>query len=99
MRRSLVILFTAAFLLLAAPVRADFTAGVDALNQGDHVAAARIFQDAAEAGDARAQYNLALLYSYGQGVAQSDAEAVRWWRQAAARVLLQTRLANGRQIA
>ena len=37
----------------------------------------------AEQGDARAQYNLGLMYARGDGVPEDDAEAVRWWRLAA----------------
>ena len=38
---------------------------------------------AAEEGDAAAQVNLGGLYRYGLGVAEDDAEAVRWYRAAA----------------
>jgi hypothetical protein len=37
----------------------------------------------AEQGDARAQFNLGLMYDTGEGVPQDDAEAVRWYRRAA----------------
>jgi TPR repeat protein len=37
----------------------------------------------AEQGDAFAQYNLALIYSKGQGVPQDYAEAAKWYRKAA----------------
>ena len=36
-----------------------------------------------EQGDARAQFNLGLKYSKGQGVPQNYSEAMNWWRQAA----------------
>ncbi len=38
----------------------------------------------AEQGVAEAQYNLGLRYATGTGVPPDDAEAVRWWRLAAA---------------
>ena len=38
---------------------------------------------AAEQGDARAQFNLGLMYDNGHGVPENDAEAVRWYRAAA----------------
>ena len=38
---------------------------------------------AAEQGHADAQYNLGLMYDYGGGVPEDDAEAVRWYRKAA----------------
>ena len=37
----------------------------------------------AEKGDAAAQYNLALMYSEGEGVTQNYKEAVKWFRKAA----------------
>ena len=37
----------------------------------------------AEAGDARAQYQLGWMYSIGHGVILSDIETVKWWRLAA----------------
>ena len=37
----------------------------------------------AENGDANAQYNLGVMYSYGYGILESDAEAVKWYRLAA----------------
>ncbi|MBQ7733048.1 MAG: sel1 repeat family protein [Synergistaceae bacterium] len=36
----------------------------------------------AEQGDAKAQYNLALMYGKGEGVTQDYYEAVRWYRKA-----------------
>ena len=38
----------------------------------------------AEQGDADAQFNLGVLYYYGDGVPQDYAKARRWWEQAAA---------------
>ena len=35
-------------------------------------------------GDARAQYNLGVMYGNGQGVAQNYAEALKWYKLAAA---------------
>ena len=37
----------------------------------------------AQKGDAVAQYNLGVMYDNGRGVAQSDAEALKWYRLAA----------------
>ncbi len=41
------------------------------------------FREAANKGDANAQYNLGLCYSKGDGVDLNQAEAVNWWRKAA----------------
>ena len=40
-------------------------------------------RQAADQGDAEAQYNLGLMYVNGEGVPKDDAEAVRWYRLAA----------------
>jgi TPR repeat protein len=37
----------------------------------------------AEQGDAKAQYNLGVMYRKGHGVPKNDAEAVNWYRKAA----------------
>jgi TPR repeat protein len=41
------------------------------------------YRKAADQGNARAQFNLGVLYANGQGVAQDYAEAARWYRKAA----------------
>lgn len=40
-------------------------------------------EQAAEQGDAKAQFNLGVMYSEGRGVPQNDAAAVKWFRLAA----------------
>ena len=37
----------------------------------------------AESGDADAQYNLGVMYAFGEGVAKDQVEAVKWYRKAA----------------
>ncbi|MBG8718455.1 sel1 repeat family protein, partial [Neisseria meningitidis] len=44
---------------------------------------------AAAQGNAAAQYNLGAMYYKGRGVRRDDAEAVRWYRQAAEQGLAQ----------
>jgi len=39
----------------------------------------------ADKGNARAQYNLGMMYISGRGVTQDDAQAIAWWRKAAER--------------
>lgn len=41
------------------------------------------WQKVAEQGYAYAQYNLGIMYQYGQGVEQSNEKAVEWYRKAA----------------
>lgn len=50
--------------------------------EGDHAALSELRQQA-ENGNPKAQNNLALMYSQGQGVAQSYPEAMKWYRKAA----------------
>ncbi len=60
-----------------------FNAGVVAYKLGAYAMALREWRPLAEQGNAKAQYNLGLMYRKGQGVPQDDAEAVGWWRKAA----------------
>src|ERR1035437_2766104 len=51
----------------------------------DYATELKLLQPLAEQGDALAQFNLGLMYAYGEGVPRDDAEAVRWYRKAAER--------------
>ena len=42
-----------------------------------------LLRQAAEQGDAKAQNNLGVKYDLGEGVAEDDAEAFKWYRKAA----------------
>jgi hypothetical protein len=78
------------FLLVAtaATARADYEAGAAAFNAGDYAAALREWQPLAEAGDARAQLGLGVLYEAGRGVPTPDfGQALVWYRAAAAQGL------------
>lgn len=61
--------------------------GVDhdltAIVEGDYTTAQKQFSEAAERGDAKAQYNLALMYDSGKGIPQDDAKALEWYQKAA----------------
>ena len=52
-------------------------------NRGDYIKAARLLRPLADQGNARAQFNLGVMYERGQGVPQFDTEAVQWYRKAA----------------
>ena len=67
-----------------APAWADFKAGMDAANRGDHATASREWRPLAEKGNAAAQLNLGLLYYKGQGVPQDYVLARQWWEKSAA---------------
>lgn len=60
-----------------------YSLGLSCTERGEQELAAAYYKKAAEEGDAKAQNNLGLCYEYGQGVIQSNKEAVRWYRKAA----------------
>ena len=65
-------------------VRADdYPAAVEAYARGDHEHAFALFQELADAGDARAQNMLAQLLANGIGTQQDRSAALYWYRQAA----------------
>ncbi|ROR34617.1 tetratricopeptide repeat protein [Inmirania thermothiophila] len=57
--------------------------GVAAFTRGDYQRAFALFKPLADAGDARAQVRLGIMYFNGQGVAEDEGEALRWFRSAA----------------
>jgi TPR repeat protein len=65
----------------AAPANAD--AAYAAYQNNDYPAALRLVRSLAEAGDARAQSLLALMYYRGRGLPQDDRAAAEWFRRAA----------------
>ena len=70
-------------LVLASQAHAGFDEAVVAFGQQDY---ARVLDELApllEAGDARAQYSMGVLYENGFGVAKSPVTAADWYRKAA----------------
>ena len=57
--------------------------GKECYSNGDYESAFNMFKQAAEHGNAEAQYNLGKMYQWGRGVERDDAEATRWYRKAA----------------
>ncbi len=76
-------LLVAIGLLWAAPARAGYREAIELIDRGDFVAAYQELLPLAEAGDANAQFHLAFMYDYGQGVARDPAAAAEWYRKAA----------------
>lgn len=64
-------------------VAGPFEEGVTAYDQGQFDAAFRLWLALAEQGHAAAQFNVAVMYEKGSGVAQDSAEAARWYLAAA----------------
>ena len=64
-----------------APVAAEaLEQATTALDKGDYATALPLLREFADQGDARAQFELGKPYDDGQGVAQSEAEALKWYR-------------------
>jgi len=61
----------------------SFEDAVAAYKRKDYASAVSLFRSLAEAGDPRAQDNLGLMYSKGEGAPQDYAEALKWCRRAA----------------
>ncbi len=57
--------------------------GVAAYESGNLPLAVQEFRQAAEAGDANSQFNLALMYEQGIGVGKDEKAAVTWYRKSA----------------
>jgi TPR repeat protein len=69
--------------LSSCPAWAGLQEGVAAYEAGNLPLAVKEFRTAAETGDANCQYNLALMYERGIGVAKDEQEARVWYRKAA----------------
>ena len=62
---------------------ADSEKAREAYEAGDFATALREFNELAAQGDANAQYNLGMMYAFGQGVIQDNVYAHMWWNFAA----------------
>ena len=60
-----------------------FEDGIVAIEKQDYETASRIFKELANSGNAEAQYNLAIMYRQGQGVAQDKETALKWFEKSA----------------
>jgi hypothetical protein len=68
---------------LPAPALADFESGCTAFERGDYEAARREWEPLVQQGHAPAQFRLGCLYTFGQGVPEDHAMALRLYRMAA----------------
>ena len=57
--------------------------GMVAYNRGDYVPAMKLFRPLAQAGNAKAQNVIGVMYHKGEGVARSSARAFMWFSLAA----------------
>lgn len=74
---------------------ADFEKGLVAYNSGDYEAAFKEWQPLAEQGNADAQFNLAIMYDNGWGVARDHRHAANWYLRAAQQGYVQAQLNLG----
>jgi TPR repeat protein len=74
------VLFTS---LLSSIAVADFEKGLAAYEANDLPLAYKEFRASAEEGHAGSQFNVALMYEQGIGVAKDEMEAVVWYRKSA----------------
>ena len=61
----------------------DFNKGYEAYNTGDFDTAVKEWKPLAEQGYASAQFNLGIMYEYGDGVPKDYANAVKWYKLSA----------------
>ncbi|WP_455209697.1 tetratricopeptide repeat protein [Kaarinaea lacus] len=69
---------------LPLPALADLDNAFDAVHQKDYATAYQLFLQAAEAGNAEAQYNLGVLIRSGQGTEKDPKRALSWFEKSAA---------------
>ena len=70
-------------LLFGTPAFAEFATGVTAYKNGDFETALKEWRHLADQGYAEAQWALASMYQYGDGVRQNYAIAFKWYKLAA----------------
>jgi uncharacterized protein len=66
-----------------AAIAGPFEDAIAVYKRKDYASALSLFRSLAEQGDTRAQGNIGVMYSHGEGVPQDYAEALKWFRMAA----------------
>ena len=61
----------------------NYNEGLAAHQAGDYNTALKEWRPLAEQGNAITQYNLALMYKNGEGIAEDNVEAAKWYQRAA----------------
>jgi len=81
MKKYLAILILA---MMVVPVYAnDFEDGLSAIYETNYDKALEKLRPLAEHGHAAAQYNLGVMYEWGNGVPQDNSQALKWYKRAA----------------
>jgi TPR repeat protein len=68
---------------------------VKALDSGRHGQAIQLLTPLANNGNPLAQYRLGMIYYLGKGVPEDEAQAIRWWKKAAAQGYTEAMFALG----
>ena len=76
---SLCLIVTLAFGSFGVGWSDDFQKGLDAAQRGDYTTALKEWTSLAEQGDAKARFNLGIMYERGQGVLPDYKTAVKWY--------------------
>ncbi len=84
MDMKILILFSI-FLISVPSFANDFQDGLDAIYETDYEKALEKLVPLAEQGHASAQYNLGVMYEWGNGVTQNDSIAIKWYKLSAER--------------
>ena len=71
------------FLSGAAAIAGPWEDGMVAYNRGDYAPAVKLFRPLAQAGNAKAQNVMGVMYRKGEGVTRSSAKAFMWFSLAA----------------
>ena len=79
----LTLIFTFSFSSFAQNAQTELAAAAQAATKGDKITAAKHLQNAANLGDAVAQYNLGVAYASGDGVVANEKTAIDLWTKAA----------------
>jgi hypothetical protein len=84
MQKSFIFMLAGGWLIwIGCTVAADFDTAYHTYQAGDYREASRDYQRLARDGDARSQYQLGLLYLYGQGVDRSPERGIDWLKRSA----------------
>lgn len=80
----LLVATTLFFIMMAVPVYAnDFEEGLTAIYETNYDKALEKLKPLAENGHAAAQYNLGVMYEWGNGVERNNSEALKWYKSSA----------------
>lgn len=100
MRKLIELLIVGALLSVGQMVSAGpFEDGLAAAERDDYATALKLWRPLADAGDAKAQFNLGVAYGTGKGITRDDKEAAKWYRLSAEQGTVQAQNNLGRMYA